>query len=225
MSEAPERVHDPRRILHLLTQMKVRRVTLSTRPFPSPITGSTLVLGVEGGTLQLDTLFPSPAQSAVRRGTMLEFTTRLDGIDLKGRLRVRDVESRRDGDLVIAEIPRELLWSQKRAAYRVHVVGLPSSQLLLHGSRFRTRVLDLSVLGLGAEVRMDGVIDTGTHAIFELVLPEQQLITSLEIRSAHEHAGVVRIGGRYLELSRAQRQVLEQTTLRLQREALQRQQH
>lgn len=225
MNAAPERVHEPRRILYLLQQFRKRRVTLATRPWPSPITASTMVVEVSGGTVMLDALFPSPAQAAVHRGTVLEFSTRLDGIDVKGRLRVREVERRNDGDVVVAEVPRELLWSQKRSAYRVPALALPGSHLLVRGGRFRTRVIDLSVLGLGVEVAMDLALDTGSQAICELVLPGQQLIAGLEIRSAGGPPGRMRIGGKYLELSRSQRLALELATSRLQRDALQRQRY
>lgn len=225
MNAALERVHDPRRILYLLQQFKTRRATLATRPYPSPITASTLVVDVSQGTVMLDALFPSPAQAAVHAGTLLDFSTRLDGIEVKGRLRVRDVERRRDGDVVVAEVPRELLWSQKRAAYRVPAISLPSSQLLVRGGRFRTHIIDLSVLGLGAEVAMDVELDAGSQAICELALPgHHQLIAGLEIRSASGPPGRMRIGGKYLELSRSQRSAIELATSRLQREALQRQQ-
>lgn len=224
MTAVAERVHEPRRILYLLQQLKTRRATIATRPQTSPMTASTLVVNVAPGVVLLDALFPSPAQAAVKRGTVLEFSARLDGIDLKGRLRVRDVESRRDGDLVVAEMPRELLWSQKRAVYRVPALALPSSQLLVRGGRFRTRLIDLSVLGLGAEVAMEEALDTGSRAICELVLPDRMLIAGVEIRSASGAPGRIRIGSRYLELSRTQRHALELATSRLQREALQRQQ-
>lgn len=225
MSANPESVRDGRRIVHFLQQMKTRRVTLSTRPYPSPVTASTLVVNVDPtrSAVVLDALFPSPAQAAVRRGTLLEFSTRLDGIDVRGKLRVRDVQTRSDGDLVVAEMPGELLWSQKRAAYRVPALSLPSSQLLVRGGRFRTRVLDLSVLGLGAEVNIDSVLDSGSHAICELSLPDIHLIAGVEIRSSSGPSGRVRIGTRYTELSRNQRVAIERTTIKLQREALQRQ--
>lgn len=217
-----ERILDPRRILHVLQQLQARRATLAARPQPAPVAASTVILGADASGVVLDALFPAAAQRIVRPGTPLEFSARLDGVAVEGALRVRAVEPRGDGDLIRAELPRELRWSQRRAAYRVPVHGLPVAQLRYDGRHFRAQVLDLSVLGLGASVATEDPFAPGRDSVWELRLPEAPLVTGLRICSAVRGGGSVRLGGRYLELSRAQRQALQKAVTDFQRTALRR---
>lgn len=222
---APERIHDPRRILRLLQQLKVRRATLAAQPLPAPLTASTLVIDVDEthGSVALDELFPSPAQRAVQPGTLLEFTARLDGIALQGRLRVQRIERRGDGEVLVAGVPAEILWIQRRAAYRVPVEGMPAAELLIRGQRYRTKVVDLSVGGFGVEVATDDALAEGSHGTCELNLPGAQVVAGVEVRSAAKALGRLRLGVRYTDLSATQRSALEHVIARLQRSALQKQ--
>lgn len=221
---APERLVDPRRIAYLLQQLHARRATLALRAPASPVAASSLVLAVDPGrgAVLLDALFPSPAQAAVRSGAELPFSARLDGVAVEGRLRVRAVEPRRDGDVIVAELPRELLWVQRRAAFRVPVSGWASSQVIAQGARHRARIVDVSVLGLGATLASEVPVPAGAETLWELHLPQGSITAPVLVRSARrEPGGVLRLGGQYARLAPPQWLLLERTVAQLQRAGLQ----
>jgi c-di-GMP-binding flagellar brake protein YcgR len=217
------RITAPRQVERLLHSLRARHATLAAQA--GPHTGSTLILGIDfvHGALLLDGLFPPEAQAAVVPGAALAFSTRLDGAALRGQVRVRSIEERPGGPVLHADLPAELEYVQRRAAYRVQVhAPLPPASLLHQGLRHRALLLDVSVLGLGARIDGEPAIAGGARMTCELQLPGAQMLAELEVRSARHEEGFTRIGGRYVELAPRQRALLEQATAQLQRATLQR---
>lgn len=220
---AGETVTDSQRIAQLLQQLRTRRAAIAVQAGPEA--ASTLLLDVDpaSGVMVLDALFPPAAQQRLRAGAALAFTARLDGIALRGTLQVEKIEAHRDGALVHVAAPASLVWAQRRAAFRVAVEGtLPAGHVLHSGARHRAYFLDLSVLGLGARLAGDLPLTGGTHMNCEINLPGGAVLTTIEVRSTSRGPGHVRIGARYLELTRRQHALLENATAELQRKALQR---
>lgn len=218
-----ETVTDAQRIASLLQQLRTRRAAIAVQLGGEA--ASTLLLDVApaSGTLVLDALFPPSAQARLESGSVLGFNSRIDGIAVRGALRVERIEPHPDGALIHVGVPASLNWAQRRAAFRVGVEGaLPAGQVLHAGERHRAQFVDLSVLGLAARLTGEIPLSGGTHMTCEMNLPGGQVITGIEVRSTTRGPGHVRIGARYLELTQRQRALLEATTANLQRTALKR---
>lgn len=218
-----ETVTEAGRITQLLHQLRARRAALAVQAGPEAASSLILEYDATRGLLVLDGLFPPSAQARLEEGSTLGFSSRLDGIAVRGTLQVERLHPHRDGALIVAVAPRSLVYSQRRAAFRVAVDGaLPAGHVLYSGSRHRANFLDLSVLGLAARLPGEIPVDNGARMTCEMNLPGGGVLTSIEVRSTTRGPGHVRIGARYLELNRRQRALLEQTTTNLQRNALKR---
>jgi c-di-GMP-binding flagellar brake protein YcgR len=221
-------IDDVHTIRALLARLIDARTALSVVFDDEGERGNSILLGFDPDVhaLLADELHPRAAHLRVKPGMPLRWIGRLEGAPLRFRARVQAID--RDADIAAyrIEMPTELDYRERRAAYRTR--ALPQPALLAQLTRLPThtgsteavhinvacvdaRVADISSTGLRLAAALPHDLVAGERWQCVLHLPDGQLDTLVAIhhvQPARRHGEKVRVGARFVDLSAsAQRRI------------------
>ncbi len=226
---AGEKITDPAQIARLLERiMESRSLLAVTIPGVNAIYNSA-ILGVlsEDRCLLLDELNPEDGHKHVINATKFHSFTRHRGVEIHFASRVLEVGQEAQGAFYRVAFPETVDYKQRRESYRVRIGLSQNISVTIENGEAKPltgRVYDISAGGLGAYV------DRNTRLSVGQVLPSctvqlpgnKQISSAIEIRYAKldEQTGDLRIGARFLNLSRTERNTIEKFIAALEREML-----
>ncbi|HQU15115.1 MAG: flagellar brake protein [Gammaproteobacteria bacterium] len=227
---AEENVTDPTRIVALLRGLMDSHALLSVSiPGEQSLYSSALLeVDPDLGHLLLDELNPRRGHERLLEARKLQVIGRLHGIEIRFPAAVQEIGGAAGIAYYQLAIPGLVRYRQRRTHYRVEVgasLVIPvqlalGPEQLLDGS-----LHDLSVSGVGAYLA-SGTLQRGdTVPACVVQLPDAPpLRSALEVCYVRfdEARGKLRIGGRFLDLTRAQQKCLERFVAELERRLLQR---
>ncbi len=221
----------PTQIAHILQELSASHtlVTVSVPGSNQLFTSSILSVDREAGEVLMDELNPREGHDLLVKKRQLRVNSRLKGVEVGFRGAV--TKSHQAGGIAIyhVSLPKRLFYNQRRQYYRL-VVGISphvpvtlecAEGLLLHG-----QVHDISVGGIGARFTPseDENVETGQRLEnCAIELPDSGTISSaLEIcfvdRSSPSRQ--LKLGGRFLNLARADQQSISRFITSLERKRL-----
>lgn len=224
-----EKITDPAQIARLLKRlMESRALLAATIPGVNAIYNS-VILGVlpEEGYLLLDELNPEDGHKHVINAAKFHCFTRHRGVEIHFASHVLEVGQEAQGAFYRVAFPETVDYKQRRQSYRVRIWLSQNVSVTIENDeaqRLTGRVYDISAGGLGAYV------DRNTRFSVGQVLPSctiqlpdnKQISSAIEIRYAKldEQTGELRIGARFLNLSRTERNTIGKFIAALEREML-----
>lgn len=227
----PRRIDLPEQITHILQGICNRRnlVTVRLPRCKEAFTSSILKLDRRAGMLILDELSPQEGHELLMQRKELQIDTRHHGVEVGFKTTLAGASQEGGIALYRVPIPRTLQYNQRREHYRAEVgVVLPIPIILegVKGQAFHGQLIDISVGGIGAQFQdasEEDLADGARFAVCEIELPPgQRLRTGLEICFVSRAlvSRQLRIGGRFIELNRADQHTIAKFIASLERERL-----
>lgn len=215
---APQRLSRPERILETLHRLRLHRDLLNLRRYGSPGIHASIVLAVDAQT-GVDFDEPNPPL-CLAHGDLLSVRGRIDGSDLRFACPVVGAVVVDGRAALRTALPGQITLLERRAAYRVRLpadAGIAAATLDGNGA---LQLTDLSHLGAGAQAGRDSTIESGDLLRMRIRLPETEVDTAAEVRSARPAGGSLRLGLRFAGLSHEARQRLIQALHRIERQLI-----
>ncbi len=227
----PRRIDLPEQITHILQGICNRRnlVTVRLPGCKEPFTSALLKLDRRARMLILDELSPQEGHGLLLQHKELRIDTRHHGVEVGFKTILAGASQEGGIALYRVPIPRSLDYNQRRAHYRAEVGVVWPIPIILEGAEgqaFHGQILDISVGGIGAQFQDASETDLADGARFDVceieLRPGQSLRTGLEICfvSRAVVSRQLRIGGRFIDLSRADQQTIARFIASLERERL-----
>lgn len=225
--ENPNPVRDSTHIGHLLMRVLDIRALLavSVAGQSGACTSQVVELNLRDGRLLLDELHPPQAAQAVKPGSRLQLSTRMDGSALEFDCEVDQVVRVRGNLGYIARVPEEVRHHERRNAFRVMIpqdYALPPATFNGTRGSFRGRLVDVSHTGIGTVVADRNAANAGELLGCTLSLPGTRLIADVQVRSAASASGSRRLGVLFSGLNAAQKGAVAKSVATLNRDLLKR---
>ena len=211
---------DSDRILALLHRAMETRALLGIALPRVLRVASSLLIGIDRShrQLQLDAplhILPPDAGSSVR------VRTRIDGAPFEF---VSDFVAS-DAASWIVGLPEETLYMQRRNTFRLRVTRLPGlifTHFIDQQRRFRSRLLDISALGLSAQLDPGQDVPLGSEMECVIDLPDAPVSCRAEVRWRRRNSAGLHVGMLFHDLTQAQQKRLSLAIAVLQRQLLRR---
>lgn len=223
------RVTDPDGIAGLLKRIRDGHslLTVSIRGEPETYLSAVLEVNRETGQFLLDELVPPEGHHALMRTRRAHILTNSGGVEITFSSEVLETGVESKGAFYKLAFPPVILYRQRREHYRVrvsrgHRIPLFISQK--EGGRAEGELRDISAGGIGADLLVVKNLEFQPGQVIrnaQLKLFSDMLVNlSLELRffQRDERNGNLRIGGRLLDLARAEQKIIEQFVAALDRE-------
>ncbi len=226
-----ERISFAPQIASLLRRLQETRSLLSVTVAGSDELYNSAIVEVDAefGYVLLDELTPVEGHMRLLQSRALHAHARLRGVDISFAGALQEA-GEKDG-IAFYRLPMPTLvnYRQRRANFRARVgmaIPVPIGLGNRHIAELDGTLYDISIGGVGALVRAGSIAELRQGSVFErcnIRLPKGREITcGLEIRyvSHDERRHALRIGGRYVDLGRAQEKIIEHFVAALERELL-----
>lgn len=223
------RITNPAQIVTLLRRASEGRELLtvflrdSTRPYNSAV----LEVDTDQGYLLLDELNPLDGHQRLAAGSHLRASCRIRGVELSFRTTVSEISGESGVAYYRVPMPEELHYQQRREHYRVEVgrgLVIPIYLILEPDGKVDGQLCDLSAGGLHMRLETTTLLKRGQRIDrCTIPLPKgDEFRTALEVRYARfeDNAKWLRVGARFLDLSRAQRNRIQRVVAQIERELI-----
>lgn len=224
-----ERIANPAQVVALLRRASEGRELLTvvlpdaSRPYNSAI----LEVDSNQGYLLLDELNPVDGHQRLAAGSQLRASCRIRGVELSFGTTVREIGGESGVAYYRVAMPNELHYQQRREHYRVEVgrgLVIPVYLFLDSDGKVEGQLCDLSAGGLRLRLETTSPVKRGQR-IDRCTIPlakGDELSAALEVRYARfeDNAKWLRIGARFLDLSRAQRNRIRRFVAQVERELI-----
>lgn len=226
-----EHVTDPMQIAALLKKVKDSRTLIQvTLPGRATEYNSALLdIQPEQGYLLLDELTPAEGHQLLTAQCELTATIRLRGVDMRFTGTVQEIGGQAGIAYYRVEFPQRLYYRQRRAAYRVRLgMGLliPFNIAREDGKPYQGRLDDISLGGLGAELKQQTPFDPGDLLPgCAIQLPNGDKIDcEIEVRyiSKDQQHKKFHLGARFVNLDRTHQHILQRFVAEAERELMRR---
>lgn len=217
-------VRNRARIGHLLMRLIETRAPLTLTFADSRRTCSSLLLGLDFKTGQMQLDEPYPAIKC-NPSSKLKLRGRVEGSVVEFEVSVRGATTLRGGAVWLTTVPTQIWHNERRDRYRVQIPSdllLPPATFTGRGGAFRGRLLDVSEHGAGSRVTSPDFPDVGQVLACALSLPGTRLIADVEICSSFVEAGSCRLGCSFAGLNAAQESAIARALASLDRLLLRR---
>jgi c-di-GMP-binding flagellar brake protein YcgR len=223
------RVTDPSQIANLLKRIKDGRslLTVTVRGEPDSCLSAILDVHPHERHFLLDELVPPEGHHALMRQRRANIHTQSGGVEISFNCAVEDAGIETKGAFYRMTFPDVVLYRQRREYFRARVARAQDVPLLLtdgDGGKADGLVRDISAGGIGAEITSVRNIDLLPGQIFKDVLVRLfvdlslNLTVELRFRSQDDRTGNLRVGGRLIDVGRAEQKLIEQFVASLDRE-------
>jgi len=226
----PDQVSLPSQIAHILQGLSSSHelVTVAVPGSDELFTSAILGVDLQGGTVLLDELNPHEGHRLLVKKRELRVNARFHGVGLGFRSSVAAVDE--SGGIAIYRVafPKKLFYNQRRHYYRLVVGVTPTVSVSIEypGGLLQGQVHDISVGGIGARFAPedDEEIKTGDRLdSCAIELPEVGIVQSpLQVCFIDRRLSPrqLRLGGRFLSLSKGEEQQIARFITGLERKRL-----
>jgi c-di-GMP-binding flagellar brake protein YcgR len=223
------RVTDASQIANLLKRIKDGRslLTVTVRGEPDPYLSAVLEVNPQERYFLLDELVPAAGHQALMRQRRANIHTQSGGVEISFNCAVGDAGIETKGAFYRMAFPDVVLYRQRRAHFRARIARAQTVPVLVtdgDGGKADGLVRDISAGGIGAEMTGIHGMELTPGQIYRDVLVRLfvdlslNLNVELRFRSQDERTGNVRIGGRLIDIGRAEQKLIEQFVASLDRE-------
>ena len=179
------------------------------------------------GYLLLDELNPPEGNAALQRVRRIGVSAQLQGVDISFATDLLDTGSKAQIDFYRLAMPQAMRYQQRRTSYRARINLARMIPVLLtreDGVTLEGQLYDISIGGIGTrhkpgkanEIQQGGVWD---ECIIQLD-GKQEIRSALEVCFVGEDSRQMRLGGKFLELTRPQIKIIENFVAALERDWL-----
>ncbi len=217
---------DRQQIIRIIQRLQQNRSLLEARIGNHPETFSTAVIGLnpKTGIMALDEITPAKGHKLFMKHGVINLSGRSDGVEVEFDLEFIAQRSQADIAYYQVGIPKAVIYIQRRDIHRVPLNGAPvfRGQRGLEGQQILNGYAsDVSLHGIGIVLKKFETLHKGEEFTTCLVeIPgNQPIYFGLEIRFAQQiqHRRTTRIGGRFLDLSKHERNRLKKIILQMER--------
>jgi len=219
-------VTDRQQIIRIMQRLQQNRCLLEARISKNPEIFSTAVIGInpKTGIMALDEIAPTNGHKLFMKHGIIHLSGRSDGVEVEFDLEYIAERSQAGIAYYQVGIPKAVIYLQRRDIHRVPLNGAPAfrgqrgtnDQQILSGY-----ASDVSLHGIGIVLKKFVSLHKGEELTTCLVeIPgNKPIYFGLEIRFAQQipHRRTTRIGGRFLDLSKHERNRLKKIILQMER--------
>ncbi len=221
----------PTQIAHILQRLARHHalITVSLPQCEEFFSSTILALDRESGVLSIDELNPEEGHALLLARKRLRISARLKGIAVDFETTLQDVRQEDGIAIYSVALPTLLHYHQRRAHFRAVIGAAHEVPIVLqtsHGRYVEGRVHDISPGGIGAlfqRVAADEFQRGERHENCVIELPRGHTVQStLEVCfvDPSEAPAQLRLGGRFVELSRGNEHVIARFIADLERQRL-----
>jgi c-di-GMP-binding flagellar brake protein YcgR len=212
----------------ILRRLQSARALVSLKIDKQATLYNSIVIEVHGedNEIYLDEVNSEVGHKQIKKGTVLHFDSRLDGIRIQFESKVLGVDTNGSIAMYRLGLPKKMLYRQRRRHYRASVNKEQPLGILLPvplQSKIFGEIIDISASGFCSRLDYSDSINFQTEqAIYDAMisLPGSNSITcDIEVRSvrAYPDKGYALIGSEFIEIAPNQKQHLERIVAMLDR--------
>ncbi len=218
----------PPHMVNLLRRLQTARSLLKIKIGNDPTEYNSIIIETNSikHEFYLDELNSSDGHNMIKKGILIDFDGRLQGVRMQFQARVSGIDSDNSIAMYRLALPEKILYQQRRQHYRARVNGdqkLAISIPVPLKNRIIGDIVDLSASGFCTRLDYSDSINFQTEqAIYSatLNLPGRNKITcDIEVRSVRTYPdkGYALIGSRFIEIQPDQQTHLERIVAMLDR--------
>jgi c-di-GMP-binding flagellar brake protein YcgR len=230
-SATDERITDHKQVANLLRRIMDHHSLLTVTLADSAEAYNSAILDLDDHHrfLTLDELKPLSGHERLLQQAHLRVRTAVHGVEVRFGTSLRHAVKESGIWMYRVELPREVLYRQRRSSYRIRI-GMGSGvtvELQKNGRELvEARVLDMSETGLGIQTDSGIRLNLGDRLPCTLGLPDGRPIhCELEIRylrEALQARDMLHFGGHFLDMQPVERTTLARVITDLQRDMIRR---
>ena len=224
---AEQLITDPLYMASLLRRLQNARalVTIRINKDPAPYNTMVIDVSVPDRIFFLDELSSSAGHKKIKKGTVLHFDGRLEGVRIQFSVKVKSVDKDERLALYRLPLPETMHYWQRRRHYRakVHTASLAMSIPIPLQQSVTGKIIDISASGVCTRLNYaDSSFLQAEQAIYDatISLPGQnQISCDIEVRSVRhfpEH-GYSLIGSEFIDIPPQQQSHVERIVAMLDR--------